>query len=102
MTYVSEPACVSATHPALPGHFPRSPIVPGAWLLTLVEAFCRARVNADAAVAGVEFVRFRHPLLPGEPFRIHLTVEPDDRVRFMIERDGTSIADGRLALRPRR
>lgn len=99
MTYVSELQCVAGTHPALPGHFPHSPIVPGAWLLTLVEGFCRARVSADAAVAGVDYVRFRQPLLPGELFRIHLTVAADDRVRFVVERDGAPIAEGRLALR---
>ena len=87
------------SHPALPGHFPRTPIVPGAWLLTVVEEFCRARVSAEVAVAGVDFVRFRHPLLPDQPFRIHLTVEAEDRVRFVVERDGAPIAEGRLALR---
>ena len=87
------------SHPALPGHFPQTPIIPGAWLLTLVEEFCRTCVRAEAAVAGVDFVRFRQPLLPDQPFRIHLTVEADDRVRFVVEGDGAPIAEGRLALR---
>jgi 3-hydroxyacyl-[acyl-carrier-protein] dehydratase len=99
LTYVSELQCVPGSHPALPGHFPQTPIVPGAWLLTLVEEFYRACVRAEAAVAGVDFVRFRHPLAPDQPFRIHLTVEADDCVRFVIERDGAPIAEGGLALR---
>jgi 3-hydroxyacyl-[acyl-carrier-protein] dehydratase len=99
VTHVSELQCVPSSHPAFPGHFPRTPIVPGAWLLTLVEEFCRARVNAEAAVASVDFVRFRQPLLPDQPFRIHVMVEAEDRVRFLIERDGAPIAEGGLALR---
>jgi 3-hydroxyacyl-[acyl-carrier-protein] dehydratase len=99
LTYVSELQCVPGSHPALPGHFPQTPIVPGAWLLTLVEEFYRACVSAEGAVAGVDFVRFRHPLAPDQPFRIHLTVEAEDRVRFIVEGDGAPIAEGRLALR---
>jgi 3-hydroxymyristoyl/3-hydroxydecanoyl-(acyl carrier protein) dehydratase len=99
VTYVSELQCVDGSHSAFPGHFPQAPIVPGAWLLTLVEDFCRGCVSAEAAVASVDFVRFRQPLLPDQPFRIHLTVEAEDRIRFLIERDGAPIADGRLALR---
>jgi 3-hydroxyacyl-[acyl-carrier-protein] dehydratase len=99
LTYVSELQCVPGSHPALPGHFPQTPIVPGAWLLALVEEFYRACVSAEAAVAGVDFVRFRHPLAPDQPFRIHLTVEAEDRVRFIVEGDGAPIAEGRLALR---
>lgn len=99
MTYVSDLQCVAGTHPAIPGHFPNSPIVPGAWMLTLVESFCRAHVCANAVAEDVEFVRFRQPLRPDQLFRIHVTVEADERIRFEIVSDGALIADGRLRLR---
>lgn len=99
MTYVSERQYVAATHPALPGHFPRSPIVPGAWLLTLVEACCREHFRAEIAMAQLDFVRFRKPLRPDQPFRIELDVESGGRIRFAIVTDDAQIADGRLALR---
>jgi 3-hydroxyacyl-[acyl-carrier-protein] dehydratase len=99
VTYVSERQYVAATHPALPGHFPRAPIVPGAWLLTLVEACCREHLRTEIAVAQLDFVRFRAPLLPDQPFRIALEVESGGRIRFTIVTDGAQIADGRLTLR---
>ena len=99
MTYVSERQYVAATHPALPGHFPLAPIVPGAWLLTLVEACCREHLRMAATVAELDFVRFRQPLPPDQSFRIELDVESGGRIRFAIVSDGVKIADGRLALR---
>ncbi len=99
MTYVSERQYVAATHPALPGHFPLAPIVPGAWLLTLVEACCREHLRTTTAVAELDFVRFRQSLLPDQPFRIELDVQSGGRIRFAIVSDGARIADGRLALR---
>ena len=99
MTYVSESQYVAVTHPALPGHFPLAPIVPGAWLLTLVETCCREHFRTAIAVGEIDFVRFRQALLPDQPFRIELDVESGGRIRFAIVSDGTRIADGRLALR---
>ncbi len=41
---------VPATHPALPGHFPGRPIVPAAWLLTLVDDGVSRGVGQHAGV----------------------------------------------------
>jgi 3-hydroxymyristoyl/3-hydroxydecanoyl-(acyl carrier protein) dehydratase len=83
----------------LAGHFPGAPIVPGAWLLTLVESFCRAEFGADVTVSGIEYVRFRQPLLPDQRFRIRVTELPDDVVDFEVERDGSPVAEGRIIVR---
>ena len=98
MTHVSELQCVSRSHPALAGHFPHAPIVPGAWLLTLVESFCRARLGAEMTLVRIQYVRFRQPLLPDQPFRIHLAVLADDVVGFTVERDGSPVAEGRIVV----
>jgi 3-hydroxymyristoyl/3-hydroxydecanoyl-(acyl carrier protein) dehydratase len=100
--HVSTLQCVPRSHPALAGHFPHAPIVPGAWLLTLVESFCRAELGADVALSGIEYVRFRQPLLPDQRFRIRVTVLPDDVVGFAIECDGSQVAEGRIIVRSSR
>ena len=55
---------VAASHPALPGHFPGQPIVPGVVLLERVAATARRAFAAE--VAGLPQVKFLRPLHPGE------------------------------------
>jgi 3-hydroxymyristoyl/3-hydroxydecanoyl-(acyl carrier protein) dehydratase len=99
VTHVSELQCVPRSHPALAGHFPQAPIVPGAWLLTLVESFCRAEMGAELTLAGIQYVRFREPLLPDQRFRIHLAALTDEVIGFTVERDGSTVAEGRIVVR---
>lgn len=82
-------------HPALPGHFAGRPIVPAAWILTLVAAACRDRYVATE-VRGVVHARFRAPLLPGMPLAIAFERADADRVAFRCTSGGTRIADGVL------
>jgi 3-hydroxyacyl-[acyl-carrier-protein] dehydratase len=98
VTHVSKLQCVPRSHPALAGHFPQSPIVPGAWLLTLVESFCRAELGTELTVTRIQYVRFRAPLLPDQPFRLHIDVLADGVVGFAVERDGSPVAEGRLVV----
>lgn len=73
--------CVSVNEPQFQGHFPSQPILPG---VLLVEAFAQvAGVIALTArpdmtghtvlLLGLDKVRFRKPVLPGD--RVILTVE---------------------------
>lgn len=91
---------VSATHPAVAGHFPGNPIVPGAWLLGLIERAARERFGARLAVCGIPEARFRAVLRPEDAFSIVFEQLADDRLAFAVERDSTRIADGTLVVRP--
>lgn len=90
---------VAAAHPALPGHFPGDPIVPGAWLLELVERAARQRFGANLSVSGIPEARFRAVLRPDEPFCIVFEQLAQDRLAFAIDRESTRIADGMLEVR---
>ena len=87
---------VSAAHPALAGHFPGNPIVPGALLLARV-----ARAAAQAfgdRVGGAPAVKFLAPLRPGEDFAVELELTARSTLRFRVLRQATLIAAGTLRL----
>jgi len=91
MTAFEHPLCIGASHPALPGHFPDQPLVPGVVLLEQVALALRAWRNQR--LARVVEVKFLAPLLPDETAVVRLT-SADARVRFEIRRDDTLLARG--------
>ncbi len=105
--------CIDAAHPALAGHFPGNPVVPGVLLLERVLDFARRRYGLRADPLRLPQVKFLQPLLPGQAAEIVLekiglerigldpvTTESipaaDARIRFRIERDGALLASGEL------
>lgn len=60
---------IDPSHPALPGHFPGHPIVPGVVLLNHVFAALRAQPNAPR-IAGIRRLKFLRPVLPGDVVRL--------------------------------
>lgn len=83
----SVPAC----HPALPGHFPGAPVVPGVVMLDRVVAAIE-RVW-KLRVSGLPQVKFLAPLLPHQQATLKLT-QSDQSVKFSIARDAAIVASG--------
>ena len=75
---------IGADHPALPGHFPGNPIVPGVVLLNEVLSAVPRRMD-------IPWAKFHAPLMPGEEFAIRI-----DGHRFSVHRGDTLIASGSL------
>ena len=87
---------ISPHHPALAGHFPGDPIVPG---VVVLRSVCRAAASSlGAAIAGVPAVKFHAPLKPAEPFEIELDPRRGESVGFRVVRGETLIASGTLRL----
>ena len=57
--------CVPADHPALPGHFPGRPVVPGVVILDEVIRAAEQCSGTPLQVAGLPSAKFLSPLLPG-------------------------------------
>jgi 3-hydroxymyristoyl/3-hydroxydecanoyl-(acyl carrier protein) dehydratase len=88
--------CIDVGHPALPGHFPGQPLVPGVVLLEQVALALHAwRGQRLARVLEAKFVA---PLLPAQPALVRLTeagvTDAGARIRFEIQCDGNLLARG--------
>lgn len=84
---------IDASHPALAGHFPGVPVVPGVVLLERVAAAWKAWRGGSV---GELDARFNHPLRPDEDAAIELSGDAS-RIRFVVVRsDGTMIAQGHM------
>ena len=66
--------CISATHPAIPGHFPGQPIVPGVLLLDQILA-------ETLKLTGLEVVQMQH-------MKFSSALRPDERARAVCEVEG--------------
>ena len=92
--------CVPFDHPALAGHFPGRPVVPGVVLLEHVLRAIEAQ-GGDGAALRLPQVKFARPLLPGENATVSLErLAPADggsRWRFRVVRDdGALLASGEV------
>lgn len=75
---IEETAAIPADHPALAGHFPGRPVVPGALLLDMVIR--AAEVNGEWRVSEVVRMKFHSRLKPETEFSIRLRSIDDGQV----------------------
>lgn len=100
--------CVSVNEPFFQGHFPGNPILPG---VVVTEAFAQVagvvalssdpeRANEGVALLGLDKVRFRKPIRPGDVLEIEVIKDAERRDvwRFRCEArvDGQKVAQGML------
>jgi uncharacterized membrane protein len=83
---------IAADHPAIPGHFPGQPVVPGALILARVERAIRDKFPGPRGLA-IASARFHAPLAPGEAVRIETRAE-GSRIAFDVKRGEEVLASG--------
>ncbi len=88
---------IHSTHPALPGHFPGDPIVPGVVLLDeIVDAILSELSFSSEAGWTVRSAKFLRPVRPGDCLEIRLAPEGGSAVRFECSVGGAIAASGAL------
>lgn len=85
---------IPADHPALPGHFPGQPIVPGVVLLDRVIEAIEAS-HGPLPPLRLPQVKFLQPLLPGQSAQVQLQGDAP-RWRFRVLRGDTVLASGEV------
>jgi 3-hydroxymyristoyl/3-hydroxydecanoyl-(acyl carrier protein) dehydratase len=100
---VTEPHATSFTigpdHPALPGHFPGRPIVPGVVLLDHVATVARAAFGLGPPL-GLPRAKFAAPVLPGQRVDVVLTRPGAGRIAFACSVAGQPVAAGEWRFAP--
>lgn len=90
---------IAADHPALPGHFPGQPIVPGVVLLDCLVALLEEAMP-EQRLAGIPVAKFINPVAPGTLVLLGLDYEAADRVRFLCRTATGIAARGSFVLSP--
>lgn len=86
---------VPPDHPALPGHFPGNPVLPGVVLLDWAWECCAAALPPGSRLRGVQQAKFLHAVRPGDALRI--VVKPAaQHADFHIHLGDTLAAHGRF------
>lgn len=84
---------VPAQHPALAGHFPGNPVVPGVVILDAVISAAETWLGEDHAIDRLSFAKFLAPMKPDETARIDLLFR-SPRLEFSVCRESAVIAKG--------
>lgn len=92
------PFRIGADHPALPGHFPRNPLVPGVVLLSRVISIVQTKEQRGTRVTALNGVKFLAQVRPEETVKVVFSPVRPGLIRFDCWRDSTLIATGGLEL----
>ncbi len=87
---------IAPDHPAMAGHFPGHPVVPGVVLLDHAIILIGAALAQPLEIFQIGSVKFLSPVSPGEP--VTLTHETDARgtIHFTLDANGRDVASGTL------
>ena len=92
--------CIALDHPAIPGHFPGAPVVPGA--LLLAEGLHRLELLAGAPIRcrRIESAKFFRPVAAGATVTATLTPADRDQANVEFSVDGAMVAQLTLTAAP--
>lgn len=97
MNPLTSKLCISADHPALPGHFPGQPVVPAVVILDRVIAEIR-RSQPRLTIIGIRKMKFLRRLEPDAEFELECGEARGESLRFRCRRNGEVLVEGNLLL----
>ncbi len=89
---------IPADHPALPGHFPGHPIVPGVMLLDHAIDAIGAALARPVDGWRLSAAKFLSPAAPGEALDLAFDTQASGSVRFTVRAGERDVASGTLSL----
>lgn len=91
---------IPADHPALPGHFPGHPVVPGVVLLDHAIHAIGAALNRPLHAWRLGSAKFLSPVAPGEPLDLAFDAAASGAIRFTLRAGSRDVATGVLSAPP--
>ncbi|MCL4635544.1 acyl-CoA synthetase family protein [Burkholderia sp.] len=91
---------IAADHPALPGHFPGHPVVPGVVLLDHAIHMIGAAMNRPLHAWRLGSAKFLSPVAPGEPLDLAYDAAASGAIRFTVHTGSREVATGVLSAPP--
>ncbi len=88
---------IPADHPALPGHFPGHPIVPGVVLLDHAIDAIGSALNRPFATWKLSSAKFLSPAAPGETLDLAWDTAASGAIRFTLRAGARDVASGVLS-----
>lgn len=85
---------IHGDHPALAGHFPGNPLVPGVVLLTELLRILEQDAGRGPGPLTLTSVKFLRPLRPEEPFTVRWQCLREQDIAFAVAREEETIASG--------
>jgi 3-hydroxymyristoyl/3-hydroxydecanoyl-(acyl carrier protein) dehydratase len=87
---------IGAEHPALVGHFPGAPIVPGVLLVDEMVRTAEAQLAPTPTRWRISTAKFLKPVRPGDRLTLAHETLPNGSLRFSIARGAEPVAHGVL------
>jgi 3-hydroxyacyl-[acyl-carrier-protein] dehydratase len=87
---------VPPDHPALTGHFPGRPIVPGVVLIDRAILFAECLSGCASVCWQITNAKFLSPVGPGETLAFRLEVGGGGAISFNVRAGGRAVASGSL------
>ena len=91
--------CIKSDHPAIQGHFPGNPVVPGALILEYVMQSVLDNFPHDLKMSGIRSVKFLMPILPDQRFQIEAELCDQAKIDFKVTLDSHVAVRGILNFR---
>ncbi|CAG9203841.1 Acyl-coenzyme A synthetase/AMP-(Fatty) acid ligase [Paraburkholderia tropica] len=91
---------IGADHPALPGHFPGLPIVPGVVLLDRAIDAIGTALDQPLDRWRLSAAKFLSPAAPGEALDLAFDAAASGAIRFTVRAGERDVASGTLAVQP--
>ncbi len=85
---------ITPDHPALAGHFPGMPVVPGVVLLDEALHAIALALGTDLSACRIASVKFVSPVLPGQALEIQHDSVDGGAIRFTLMHGARKVASG--------